>query len=340
MTIPQVLRGRLSLPIIASPLFIVSQPELVLAQCRAGIVGSFPALNARPPELLDSWILRIKSELAAHDVANEDAPAAPFAVNQIAHESNQRLDRDLDVCVKHEVPIIITSLRVTRKIVDAVHSYGGIVLHDVISVRHAKRALDEGVDGLIAVCAGGGGYASPLSAFALVPEIRSFYDGTLVAAGAIADGPTILGALALGADLTYVGSRFIATKESSAKPAYKQALIEATAKDIVYTSFFSGTHGNYLAPSIARAGLDPFNLPPGKRSDMDYSSVSPEMKHWKDIWACGQGVGSIHDVPTVAELVERLKAQFSDAKAQLAIASAAFPPDGRNRGEGVEGAVR
>ncbi|GGC78118.1 NAD(P)H-dependent flavin oxidoreductase [Chelatococcus reniformis] len=323
MALPKLLEGRLSLPLIASPLFIVSGPELVIAQCKAGIVGSFPALNARPADQLDVWIRRIKEELAAYAAANPGKPVAPFAVNQIAHKSNVRLMADVEVCLKHEVPIIITSLRAPRQVVEAVHAYGGIVLHDVINIRHARKAIEDGVDGLITVCAGAGGHAGTLSPFALVRELRTFYTGTIALSGAIADGASLLAALAMGADMGYMGTRFIATAEANAKPEYKQMLINSTCSDVVYSAFFSGVHGNYLAGSISQAGLDPFDLPPGKRETMDFSSGdSPEAKLWKDIWACGQGIGAIDDAPPVAELVERLRHEFADAKRRLSAIAA------------------
>lgn len=323
MSLPKLLEGRLSLPLIASPLFILSVPDLVIAQCKAGVVGSFPALNARPADQLDVWIRRIKSELAEYAAANPGKPVAPFAVNQIAHKSNVRLMADMEVCVKHEVPIIITSLRAPREVVDAVHSYGGIVLHDVINIRHAKKAIDEGVDGIIAVCAGAGGHAGTASPFALVRELRTFYSGTIALSGAISDGYSLLGALAMGADLGYMGSRFIATQEANAKPEYKQMVIDSSSADVVYSAFFSGVHGNYLANSVRKAGLDPDNLPPGKRETMDFSSGdSPEAKLWKDIWACGQGIGAIGDAPPAAILIERLRREFAEAKQHLSIIAA------------------
>ncbi|MCW5752723.1 MAG: nitronate monooxygenase [Alphaproteobacteria bacterium] len=321
MSLPKSLEGRLNLPVIGSPMFIVSGPELVIAQCKAGIVGSFPALNARPAEMLEQWILRIKKELADYAAANPGKPVAPFAVNQIVHQSNDRLAHDVDVCVRQEVPIIITSLRSPREVVGKVHSYGGIVLHDVINVRHARKALEEGVDGLILVCAGAGGHAGALSPFALVSEIREFFDGPLVLSGAINNGRAILAAQAIGADLAYMGTRFIATAEANASPEYKRMLIESTASDIVYTSLFTGVHGNYLKHSVARAGLDPDNLPAADKSTMNFGSGgNQKAKAWRDIWSAGQGTGGIKDAPPVAELVERLKREYTEAKARLAAA--------------------
>lgn len=321
MSLPKILEGRLSLPVIGSPMFIVSGPELVIAQCKAGIVGSFPALNARPAEMLEQWILRIKKELAEFAAANPGKPIAPFAVNQIVHQSNDRLAHDVDICVQHEVPIIITSLRSPREVVSKVHSYGGIVLHDVINVRHARKALEEGVDGLILVCAGAGGHAGALSPFALVAEIREFFDGPLVLSGAINNGRSILAAQAMGADLAYMGTRFIATAEANASEEYKRMLIDATASDIVYTSLFTGVLGNYLKPSVARAGLDPDNLPESDKTKMNFGSGgNQKSKAWRDIWSAGQGTGGIKDAPPVAELVARLKQEYAEARAGLAAA--------------------
>lgn len=321
MSLPKILEGRLSLPVIGSPMFIVSGPELVIAQCKAGIVGSFPALNARPAEMLEQWILRIKKELAEFAAANPGKPIAPFAVNQIVHQSNDRLAHDVDICVQHEVPIIITSLRSPREVVSKVHSYGGIVLHDVINVRHARKALEEGVDGLILVCAGAGGHAGALSPFALVAEIREFFDGPLVLSGAINNGRSVLAAQAMGADLAYMGTRFIATAEANASEEYKRMLIDATASDIVYTSLFTGVLGNYLKPSVARAGLDPDNLPESDKTKMNFGSGgNQKSKAWRDIWSAGQGTGGIKDAPPVAELVARLKQEYAEARAGLAAA--------------------
>jgi nitronate monooxygenase len=307
------MQERLSLPVIGAPMFIVSVPALVIAQCRAGIVGAFPALNARPKEMLETWIVEIKEALAAFEAAT-GRKAAPFAVNQIVHASNDRLEHDVAVCVRQRVPIVITSLRPPSEVVAAVHSYGGIVLHDVISIRHAEKALEQGVDGLILVCAGAGGHAGTLSPFALVPEIRRFYDGTVILSGAIANGRAILAAQAIGADLAYMGTRFIATAEANAAEGYKQMLVEGAAKDIVYTNAISGVHGNYLRPSLVAAGLDPDNLPEGGKDKMNFAARERSRPTaWRDIWGAGQGLGSIDDVPKVAALVERLRAEYAEA---------------------------
>ncbi len=314
MGLPKVLQNSLELPVVGSPLFIVSGPELVIAQCKAGIVGSFPALNARPAHVLEEWIVRIKTELAAYQAANPDKKVAPFAVNQICHASNDRLAHDTEVCTRLEVPIIITSLRPPAEVVEAAHSYGGVVFHDVINVKHARKAAEQGVDGLILVCAGAGGHAGTLSPFALVHEVKSWFKGTILLSGSIADGASIAGALAMGADLAYMGTRFIATEEANADQGYKQALIDYAADDIVYSNLFTGVHGNYLAPSIAAAGLDPANLPEADKSKMNFGSGgNTKQKAWKDIWGAGQGLGSIHDSPKVADLVARLKQEYLDA---------------------------
>ena len=318
MALPALLTANLQLPVVGSPLFIISHPPLVLAQCKAGIVGSFPALNARPAHVLEEWIIRIKEELAAYQAANPQAKVAPFAVNQIVHGSNDRLQHDVEVCIKHQVPIMITSLRPPADVVKAAHSYGGIVLHDVISVRHAEKALEQGVDGLILVCAGAGGHAGTLSPFALVSEIRRFYQGTIALSGAIANGRAILAAQAIGADLAYMGTRFIATHEANAQPQYKQMLVDTAAQDIVYSSLFTGVHGNYLKPSIVNAGLDPDNLPAADKTTMSFGpGGSSKSKAWRDIWGAGQGVGSIEQVLPVAELVEKLKREYDSARAEL-----------------------
>ncbi|KAJ1621311.1 2-nitropropane dioxygenase NPD [Pavlovales sp. CCMP2436] len=310
---------RLRLPIIGSPLFIVSGPELVIAQCKAGIVGSFPALNARTPELLSQWIVQIKAELAQAEA--EGKQPAPFAVNQICHSSNNRLSTDLQICVRHQVPIVITSLQVSKEVIDAVHSYGGKVLHDVISVRHAKKAIEFGADGLIPVCAGAGGHAGTLSPFALVRELRAIFDGPIALSGAISDGSSVLGALAMGADIAYMGTRFIATEEANASAEYKRMLAESSASDIVYSSLFTGVAGNYLAGSVRSAGLDPNELPTGDKSAMNFASSSKGggtgAKAWKDIWGSGQGIGSISDAPKVNALVDRLESEFYAAQARL-----------------------
>ncbi|WP_186062732.1 NAD(P)H-dependent flavin oxidoreductase [Burkholderia gladioli] len=317
MALPAVLQ-RLSLPVIASPMFIVSYPELVLAQCKAGIVGSFPALNARPAELLDSWLTQIEDELAAHRERHPEAVVGPIAVNQIVHQSNVRLEHDVRVCVEHKVPIFITSLRAPApEIVQAVHGYGGIVLHDVINLRHAEKALEAGVDGLILVAAGAGGHAGTTSPFALVGEVRKRFDGPIVLSGSIANGGSILAAQAMGADLAYMGTRFIATREAYAVESYKQAIVNAKSADIIYTNLFTGVHGNYIRESIVNAGLDPDALPEADKSKMNFGS--DKAKAWKDIWGAGQGVGLMDDVPSVAELVARLTREYDEARARLGI---------------------
>ena len=319
MPLPPIFEGRMRLPVIGSPLFIVSGPELVIAQCKAGIVGSFPALNARPEPVLEEWIVRIKTELANWE-KETGKKAAPFAVNQICHSSNDRLPHDIEVCTRQQVPIVITSLRAPAEVVAAAHSYGGIVLHDIINIRHAKKALEEGVDGLIPVCAGAGGHAGTLSPFALVAELRNFYDGFIALSGSIANGRSILAAQVLGADFAYMGTRFIATKEANAPAAYKSALIEAVSGgDIVYSNLFTGVHGNYLRSSIEAAGMDPDNLPLSDKSKMNFGSGgNMKQKAWRDIWGAGQGVGQIADAPTVEALVARLEAEYRAAKRALA----------------------
>jgi nitronate monooxygenase len=317
MALPTVLQD-LSLPVIASPMFIASSPALVAAQCKAGIVGSFPALNARPAEQLDVWLTDLQNELKAYQDANPDQKVGPIAVNQIVHQSNDRLAHDVEVCVKHQVPIIISSLRAPPpEMMDAVHSYGGIVLHDVISIRHAEKALEAGVDGLILVAAGAGGHAGALSPFALVGEVRKFFDGPIALSGAIATGDAILAAQAMGADFAYIGSRWLATQESNVSDAYRDAIVDSSAADVVYTTLFTGVHGNYLKKSIVAAGLDPDNLPVSDKSKMSFGSGSA--KAWRDIWGAGQGVGLMEDVPTVAEMVARLKAQYEAARGRLKI---------------------
>ena len=314
MGIPTQLKDKLCMPVIGAPLFLVSGPDLVIAQCKAGIVGSFPALNARPQHVLDEWITRIKSELKEYQDQNPDAKVAPFAVNQICHASNDRLMQDMETCVKHEVPIIITSLRPPAKIVEAAHSYGGLVFHDVINVRHAQKAAEQGVDGLILVCAGAGGHAGALSPFALVREVKEWFDGTVILSGSIGDGHSVASAIALGADYAYLGTRFIATEEANADPGYKKMLEESAASDIVYSSLFTGVLGNYLKPSIKNAGLDPDNLPDADKSAMNFGSGgNTDSKAWKDIWGSGQGIGGIKDSPSVAELVERIKSEYEEA---------------------------
>jgi nitronate monooxygenase len=318
LPLPPLLQQSLRLPVIGAPMFIVSTPELVLAQCKAGIVGSFPALNARPESMLDEWLSRITTELDTFRKANPSLPVAPFAVNQIVHASNDRLERDLATCVRHQVPIVITSLRPPAEVVSAVQSYGGIVLHDVISVRHAEKALEQGVDGIIAVCAGAGGHAGRLSPFALVKEIRSFYDGTIVLSGAISSGNDVLAAQSIGADLAYVGTRFIASSEANAPPEYQEMIVASHAADIVYTSLFSGVYGSYLRGSIEKAGLDPDNLPEGDKSRMDFAKAGgSKLKAWRDVWSAGQGVGSVNDVRSVGEIVERMAREYEGARLRL-----------------------
>ena len=314
MALVPSLEGKLRLPVVGAPLFIVSGPELVIAQCKAGIVGSFPALNARPQSMLGEWLTRIKEELAEYDRENPDSPSAPYAVNQICHASNDRLMDDMQTCVDHEVPIIITSLRPPLEIVQAAHSYGGVVFHDVINVKHAKKAAEQGVDGLILVCAGAGGHAGSLSPFSLVREVKEWFDGTVLLSGSIGDGHSIAGALAMGADLAYLGTRFIATEEANADKGYKDMLIESAADDIVYSSLFTGVNGNYLKPSIAKAGLDPDNLPGADKSKMNFGSGgNMKTKAWKDIWGSGQGIGGITNAPSVDSLVKSMKDQYDQA---------------------------
>ena len=314
MAISKHIKDNISMPVIGAPLFLVSGPELVIAQCKAGIIGSFPALNARPQHVLDEWIVRIKTELAEYQEQNPDAKVAPFAVNQICHGSNDRLMQDMETCVKHEVPIIITSLRPPSEVVEAAHSYGGLVFHDVISVRHAQKAAEQGVDGLILVCAGAGGHAGALSPFALLREVKQWFDGTVILSGSIGDGHSVASAIALGADFAYLGTRFIATEEANAEPEYKKMLEESAAKDIVYSSLFTGVLGNYLKPSIENAGMDPENLPDADKTSMNFGSGgNTDSKAWKDIWGSGQGIGGIQDSPTVSELVGRLKKEYEEA---------------------------
>jgi nitronate monooxygenase len=308
----------LRLPVIGAPLFIVSNPDLVIAQCKAGIVGSFPALNARPQSLLDEWLHRITEELTAWDKANPERPSAPFAVNQIVHRSNDRLEQDMATCAKWRVPIVITSLGAIPDVNQAVHSWGGISLHDVISDRFARKAVEKGADGVIAVAAGAGGHAGTLSPFALVQEIRDWFDGPLILSGAIATGRSILAALAMGADLAYIGSPFIATEEANANDGYKTRIISSRAADIVYSSFFTGVHGNYLRASILASGLDPDNLPEGDLSKMNFGGEGAK-KAWRDIWGSGQGIGAIDAVRPVADYVALLHTQYEEAKAELRV---------------------
>ena len=324
MPVPDILNQRLRLPVIGAPLFIVSVPRLVIAQCKAGIVGAFPALNARPAAQLDDWLAQITEELAAYARAHPGVRVAPFAVNQIVHASNDRLDHDVALCVKHRVPIVITSLRPPAEVVSAVHAYGGLVFHDVINLRHAEKAAGQGVDGIIAVCAGAGGHAGLLSPFALVKQIREIYDGAIILSGAMSSGADVLAAQALGADLAYLGTRFIATAEANAGDDYKRMLVEARAEDIVYTSLFTGIAGNYLRGSVASAGLDPDALPAADKSTMNFGTPrsvehggAGGQKAWKDIWGAGQSVSGIHSIEPVQVLVDRLCAEYAEARARL-----------------------
>ena len=317
MALPPVF-DTLRLPVVGAPLFIISNPDLVIAQCKAGIVGSFPALNARPAEVLDEWLERITTELAEYDAAHPEAPSAPFAVNQIVHGSNDRLQHDLELCVKYKVPIVITSLGAKEFVNEAIHSYGGIVLHDIINNRFARKAIEKGADGLIAVAAGAGGHAGVQSPFALVQEIREWFDGPLLLSGSMGNGDAILGAQAMGADLAYIGSAFIATDEANADQPYKQAIVENSASDIVYTNLFTGVHGNYLRPSIEAAGLDPDNLPQSDPSAMNFGSGgNQDKKAWKDIWGCGQGIGAVKSLGSTADMVARLSGEYAAAVQRL-----------------------
>lgn len=323
MALPPILRDRLRLPVIASPLFIISNPDLVIAQCKAGIVGSFPSLNARPISQLDEWLARITEELAAYDRANPDAPSAPFAVNQIVHKTNNRLEEDIELCVKYKVPVVITSLGAREDLNQAIHSYGGITLHDVITDRFARKAIEKGADGLIPVAAGAGGHAGTLSPFALIQEIRQWFDGPVALSGSIACGRSILAAQAMGADLAYIGSAFIATEEANAVEGYKRAIVEGQADGIVYSNLFTGVHGNYLRASIVAAGLDPDNLPQSDPSKMSFGSGgNQEAKAWRDIWGSGQGIGAIKEVLPAAELIARFAQEYEQAKAELAAKTA------------------
>ena len=315
--LPPILKDKLRLPVVASPLFIISHPALTLAQCKAGVVGAFPALNARPESQLDEWLAMITEELAAHDAANPDRPAAPFAVNQIVHTSNKRLEHDLMMCVKYKVPIVISSLGAVPEVNAAVHSYGGIVLHDVINNRHANSAIRKGADGLIAVATGAGGHAGTLSPFALVQEIREWFEGPLLLAGAIGTGGGILAAEAMGADMAYIGTPFIATEEARAAAAYKQMIADSKAADIVYSNYYTGIPGNYLKGSILASGMDPENLPVADPSKMDFEKATTGAKAWKDIWGAGQGVGSMKEVVPVAQLVDRLEQEYIAARQRL-----------------------
>ena len=319
MSLPPVF-ARLRLPVIGSPLFIISNPDLVIAQCKAGIVGSFPSLNARPGPVLEDWLKRIEDELGAYDEANPHALSAPFAVNQIVHKSNDRLDHDVEMCVKYKVPLVITSLGARPELNDAIHSYGGIVLHDVIDQRFAHKAIEKGADGLILVCSGAGGHAGTISPFAFVQETRAWFDGPIALSGSIANGGAVLAAQAMGADFAYIGSAFIATAEANATPAQKQAIVEGEAKDIVYTNLFTGVHGNYLRPSIVAAGLDPDNLPQSDPSKMSFGSGgSTKSKAWKDIWGSGQGIGAVRGVESAGAFVARLGREYAAAKERVGI---------------------
>jgi nitronate monooxygenase len=317
MALPSILSANLRIPVVAAPLFIISHPVLVIAQCKAGVVGSFPALNARPDSQLDEWLSEITEALAAHDAANPSRPAAPFAVNQIVHGSNKRLQHDLQMCVRYKVPIVISSLGAVPEVNDAIHSYGGIVLHDVINNRHANSAIRKGADGLIAVAAGAGGHAGPLSPFALVQEIRAWFDGPLLLSGAIATGGAVLAAQAMGADMAYIGSSFIATGEARATDAYKQMIVDSAAADIVYSNYFTGIHGNYLKGSIRAVGMDPENLPEADPSKMDFEKATDGPKAWKEIWGSGQGIGAIKAIEPVSTLVDRLEAEYRAAKVRI-----------------------
>ncbi|MCP8891240.1 NAD(P)H-dependent flavin oxidoreductase [Sphingomonas faeni] len=319
MTVPAILKN-LRLPVIGSPLFIISGPELVIAQCKAGIVGSFPALNARPQAMLDEWLHRITEELSAHNRANPDRPAAPFAVNQIVHKSNDRLESDLETCAKWQVPIVITSLGAREDLNTAVHGWGGITLHDVIDDRFARKAIEKGADGLIAVAAGAGGHAGRLSPFAIVQEIRQWFDGPLALSGSIATGDAVLAAQAMGADFGYIGSPFIATTEANADQAYKDGIVAGRASDIVYSNLFTGVHGNYLRASIVAAGMDPDALPEGDLKTMDFGGGNgSKPKAWRDIWGSGQGIGAVTEIETVALRVDRLEREYRAARARLAL---------------------
>ena len=310
---------RLRLPVIGSPLFIISTPDLVIAQCKAGIIGSFPALNARPSGVLDEWLHRITEELTAHNRDHPDRPAAPYAVNQIVHKSNNRLEEDMDVCAKWQVPMVITSLGAREDLNQAVHKWGGIVLHDVINDRFAHKAIEKGADGLIPVAAGAGGHAGVLSPFALMQEIRQWFDGLVALSGSIANGHAVLAAQAMGADFAYIGTPWIATKEANAQDGYKQAIVDGRAQDIVYSNLFTGVHGNYLRPSIINAGMDPDNLPQSDPSAMNFGSGgNTEAKAWKDIWGSGQGIGAVNAIDSVADRVDKLEAEYNQARAELA----------------------
>lgn len=322
MSLPDILKDSLSIPVIGSPLFIISTPELVIAQCKAGIVGSFPALNARPGPVLEEWLKRITNELGEYKAKHPEKKVAPFAVNQIVHRSNERLMHDVELTVKYQVPIVITSLGARVDLNEAIHSYGGLVLHDIINNIFARKAIEKGADGLIAVAAGAGGHAGTISPFALIQEIRAWFDGPLALSGSIATGDAVLAAQAMGADLGYIGSAFIATTEANASEAYKQAIVDYGAEDIVYSSLFTGVHGNYLKPSIKAAGMDPDNLPDGDVSKMNFGSGgNTDAKAWKDIWGCGQGIGAVTAIQSVADYVAKLTREYEAAKARLKVAA-------------------
>jgi nitronate monooxygenase len=317
LSLPSILAGRLALPVIGAPMFIVSTPDLVIAQCKAGVVGSFPSLNARPAEMLEEWLKRIEHELALHDAGNPAQRSAPYAVNLIVHKSNGRLLEDLQMCVKYKVPIVITSLGAREDVNQAIHSYGGIVLHDIINNTFARKAVEKGADGLIAVAAGAGGHAGTTSPFALVQEIREWFRGPIALSGAIANGRAVLAARAMGADVGYIGSAFIATREANAAEAYKQMIVDSSSADIVYSNYFTGVHGNYLKPSIARAGMDPENLPQADPSKMNFAEAENKAKTWKDIWGSGQGIAAVKSICTVEEFVARLKTEYDEALREL-----------------------
>ncbi|MCP5002226.1 MAG: nitronate monooxygenase [Hyphomicrobiales bacterium] len=317
MALPAILKDNLRLPVIGAPLFIISHPPLVLEQCKAGIIGAFPALNGRPEAQLDEWLAQITEELANHNASNPQRPAAPFAVNQIVHRSNKRLEHDLLMCEKYKVPIVISSLGAVPEVNETIHSYGGIVLHDIINNRHAKSAINKGADGLIAVAAGAGGHAGPLSPFALVQEIREWFDGPIALSGAIANGGAVLAAEALGADLAYIGTPFIATHEARAVDEYKQMIVDSAAADVVYSNFFTGIHGNYLKPSIEKAGMDPDDLPEADATKMNFGERETGAKAWKDIWGSGQGIGAVKSVRSVSEFVDQLDAEYRQVRERL-----------------------
>jgi nitronate monooxygenase len=317
MTLPAILQHNLRIPVVAAPLFIISHPALVIAQCKAGVVGSFPALNARPESQLDDWLAEISETLATYDAAHPGRPSAPFAVNQIVHATNRRLEHDLAMCVKYKVPIVISSLGAVPEVNDAIHSYGGLVLHDVINNRHAHSAIRKGADGLIAVATGAGGHAGTLSPFALVQEIRDWFEGPLLLSGAIANGGAILAAQAMGADMAYIGSPFIATPEARAVDAYKQMIVDSRADDIVYSNYFTGIHGNYLKGSVTAAGMDPDHLPEAEPTKMDFDKATSGPKAWKEIWGCGQGISAVKEIAPVEALVSRLEAEYRAARLRI-----------------------